>query len=259
MVDRIVIVSDCTDIAFAEMRGSILRSAHEYAPGRPLHIEPLAPVTPFSVLNAGFTLRLMAEAYPTGTLLMFIMNSIRERTERIVGRTKTGVLFEGTNTGAAGWLVEDLGVEECYELHDPGFVPFGGKFVHAPAVGRLAAGCAMSELGNPFPAERIRRTMPGDGVVVHVDNFGNAKLPLRARFEIGQPLVVTLPDGRRIDAVYGRRMMEHEDGTWVVYPGSSFDLHEVGEVRGAGVLRFGVGPGDALRVEARAAAPAGAV
>lgn len=251
MIERVVVVSDCTDVAFAEMRGQIYKAAAHYNGNCAVRIEPLVPVAHFSVINASFVVRLVAEAYPENTLIMFIMNSVAQRTERIVGRTSQGgIIFEGTNTGAAGWLIEDLGVEECYELTDPGFVPFGGKFVHAPAVGKLAAGAALDELGEPFPAERIRRALPGDGEIVHIDNFGNAKFKLdTAGVEIGDRLTVDI-EGELIEAVYGRRMMEHPDNTWVVYPGSSFDLHELGEVRGPGLLRFPVHPGARLTVKA---------
>jgi hypothetical protein len=86
-VKRILIVSDCTDVAFIEMRSSVHRAAEEYCPGTSVQIEPLVPVQPFSVLNAGFMVRLMAEISTPDTLIMFIINSIRERTERIIGRT----------------------------------------------------------------------------------------------------------------------------------------------------------------------------
>ncbi|MFE7124424.1 hypothetical protein [Streptomyces sp. NPDC057617] len=248
-IKRIVVVSDCTDVAFVEMRSSIFRAAEAYNPDADIRIEPLVPVQPFSVLNAGFMVRLVAEISTPDTMIMFIMNSIQERTERIIGRTENGFVFEGTNTGAAGWLVDEFGVAECYEVHDPGFVPFGGKFVHGPAVGQFAAGKPMSEIGKPFPADKIRRTLPTEGTIVHVDNFGNAKFPMRKQsFEYGDKLVVEV-GGETFDAVYWKRMMELEDGTWVVYPGSSFDLHEFGEVRGKGVLPYGVGAGHEITVK----------
>jgi len=247
-LERVLIISDCTDIAFAEMRGAIYAAARQAGSPAP-RVEPLVPVRPFSVLNAGFVLRLMAESYGSETLLMFIMNSIPERTERIVGRTKDrGLVFEGTNTGAAGWLVDEFGVAECHELHDPGFVPFGGKFVHAPAVGRLMAGAELSTLGSPFPETSIRRVLPAERQIVHIDNFGNAKFRLTGAFEPGQRLRVTTGTGFTVDAVYGRRMMAHPDGTWVVYPGSSLDLHELGQVRRPGLLATGVSVGDVLDI-----------
>jgi S-adenosylmethionine hydrolase len=250
MIDRIVLVSDCTDVAFAEMRGNIFAAAKVVNPHATVNIEPLVPCADFSVVNAGFVIRMVAEAYPPGTLIMFVMNSLRLRTERIIGRTvRGGFYFEGTNTGAAGWLLDDFGVAECYELYDPGFVPFGGKYVHSPAVGRLAAGQPISELGTPFPHQRIRRVRAREFEVVHVDNFGNAKInACLDGLAIGDEVILDIA-GQRIEAVYGKRMMECTDGTWVVYPGSSFGLLEVGEVRGRGVHELGVQAGDTVSVK----------
>jgi S-adenosylmethionine hydrolase len=250
VIDRIVLVSDCTDVAFAEMRGGILSAAHAVNPSARLDIEPLVPCADYSVVNAGFVIRLVAEAYPPGTLIMFVMNSLQQRTERIIGRTATGGLyFEGTNTGAAGWLLDDFGVAECYELHDPGFVPFGGKYVHSPAVGRFVAGVPMAELGRPFPVGRIRRVRAREFEVVHVDNFGNAKIAADLRgVAVGDQVRVGVA-GEEIEAVYHERMMACSDGTWVVYPGSSFGLLEIGEVRGPGMRRFGTRAGDIVSVK----------
>lgn len=247
-IEQIVIVSDCTDLAYAEMRGAILRSARSIDSSANPRIEPLLPIADYSVLNAGFALRLIADAYGPNTLLMFVMNSLRERTERIIGRTETGgITFAGTNTGAVGWLLQDYGLSECFELHDPGFVPFGGKYVHAPAAGKALAGVPLSELGNPFSPSLVRRTLPTHGQVVHIDNFGNAKFPLEHAFEQGARLRVEC-EGWSTRAVYGRRMMEHEDGTWVVYPGSSMDLFEIGEVRGAGLRGTPVKIGSTMHI-----------
>lgn len=246
-LERVVIISDCTDLAFAEMRGAIIKSARNAGLDRDPWIDALAPVHHFSVLNAGFVLRMMAEAYPAGTLLMVVMNSIRDRTERIAGRLTNGLVFEGTNTGAFGWLLRDFEVAECVEIHDPGFVPFGGKFVHAPAVGRLLAGHSLGDIGLTMDPERIRRRVPKAGEIVHVDNFGNGKFLLNERFAAGDRIQVSI-GATTFNAVYGHRMMNHADGSWVIYPGSSLDLHEIGEVRGNGIRQFNIKPGERIEV-----------
>lgn len=242
---RIVVISDCTDVAFAEMRGAIAKNAlrADYV------IEPLVPVYPFSVVNAAFILRLLADSQPEGTILNFIMNSVRERTERIVGTTERGgLIFEGTNTGALGWLIDDFGCREIYELHDPGFVPFGGKYVHAPAVGKMASGVPLAELGKPISIDRVRRYEIAEGEVVHIDNFGNIKFRWElSGYSPGDRLIATI-NGREIKLVYWVRMMERNDGEWVLYPGSSFGLAEIGQVRGPGMLRLDVAPGDAVAI-----------
>jgi S-adenosylmethionine hydrolase len=244
-----LIVSDCTDVAFAEMRGAIIKSATAAAMTADPVIEALVPVREMSILNASFLLRLMADAYDTDTLLMFVVNSVQIRPERIVGITGQGHLFEGANTGALGWLARDMGVASLYELDDPGFVPFGGKFVHAPAVGRILAGVPISDLGTAMDPAALRSTLPVEGQIVHIDNFGNGKFRSTQKWELGQALTVTI-GGTPLSVVYGERMMDHSDGTWVVYPGSSLDLMEIGEVRGPGLIPLRIAPGEIVELHA---------
>lgn len=248
MTRPVVLVTDCVDLAFGEMRGAMWSAAG----GTPLALEPTVSTYPMSVINAAFAVRMMAEAYPPETIISFVVNPLKERTERIVGRTKhKNIIFEGTNTGVAGWLVDDFGCEELYELHDPGFVPFGGKYVHAPAVGKLAAGASFSDVADPFPLERLRRADRTSRLVVHVDNFGNAKFPWPEGdiANKGRRYRVSWP-GHTVEAVLWKRMMEREDGEWVLYPGSSLDLWELGEVRGRGVDPADAPPGTTLTIEA---------
>lgn len=63
MKKRIVIITDCTDIAYNELRGVILDNVKS----EEIIIEPVVPVAPFSIINGNFVLRLMAENYPEGT------------------------------------------------------------------------------------------------------------------------------------------------------------------------------------------------
>ncbi|MBL1114976.1 SAM-dependent chlorinase/fluorinase [Streptomyces sp. 110] len=246
---RVIIVSDCTDVAFLELCLAIEKSASAISPGVDIRIGPLVPAQKFSEINAAFLMRLVAELAPPGTLIMCVANSLQERTERLVGRTVRGdLVFVGANTGTMGWLTQDFGVEECFQIEDPGFVPFGGKAVHAPVVGAVAAGKPLASAGSPFPPDSVRRTPVAEGDIVHIDNFGNAKFPFRAHDLChGDRLRVDV-GGRRLEAVYGTRMMDEEDGTWVVYPGSSLGLHELGQVRARGLLDLSCGVGHRLRI-----------
>lgn len=241
----VVVVSDCTDVAFAEMRGAIRTAACDTL----VEIEPLVPVHAFSVTNAAFVTKLVVEAYPPGTIVSVVVNAIAERTERIAGRlARKDIIFEGTNTGQFGWLLDEYGASECHELNDPGFLPFGGKYVHAPAVGRIAAGAPLNSLGTPFATQKVRGGQPLQGELVHIDNFGNGKFPWdRTGWRYGDRIRVDV--GRlHLEGVYWKRMMERSDSEWVIYPGSSFGLTEIGQVRALGLLQSGVQPGDTMRL-----------
>ncbi|MFJ4851715.1 MULTISPECIES: SAM-dependent chlorinase/fluorinase [unclassified Streptomyces] len=249
MASRIVIVSDCSDVAFVEMRLVIQKAAEAIDPGVDVRIEPLVIAQPFSEINAAFLVRLVAESAAEGTVIMCVLNSAPVRSERLVGRTERGgLIFVGANTGALGWLAADFGVAECFQMADPGFVPFGGKAVHAPVVGALAAGRRPAEVGEPFSVDAVRRLPLSQGLVVHVDNFGNAKFAFDpAGVQEGDHVTVSCCD-HTFEAVYGERMMDHQEGVWVVYPGSSFGLHELGQVRSRGMLDLDCGVGCVLDV-----------
>ena len=142
MKRKVVVLTDCVDVAWQEIRGSIYSNCDDYD----VCIEPVVPVDSYSIVNVNFLVKLIAEIYPPNTIICVIVNPLKLRTERIVGRTKRkDLIFEGTNTGAFSWLIKDFGCEELYELYDPGFVPFGGKYVHAPAVGKIASGVPINE------------------------------------------------------------------------------------------------------------------
>lgn len=237
MKKRIVVISDCLDIAFHEIRAQIYANVFG---GVDFEIEPLAPIIPFSVCHASFIIRLLAESYPEGTIFCFIMNSIKERTERIIGITKIkNIVFEGTNTGAIGWLLRDFGCSQLYELYDSGFIPFGGKYVHAPAVGKYISGVSLNELGHPFPLEKVRDYKIQQGEIVHIDNFGNIKFPYSLHgAEQGNIYNAVIEDNLELLVVFWKRMMERVDNEWVLYPGSSFDFYEIGQVRAKGFLNY---------------------
>jgi S-adenosylmethionine hydrolase len=250
----VVLVSDCTDIAFVEMMLAAQRRAEEHRSGAAdrIRFAPLVACNAYSALHASFLLRLIAESALPSTVLMHVMNSGRVRGERLFGRLERAPLyFEGANTGAFGWLAQAFGCSECVELPDPGFVAFGGKRIHAPAVGRFCAGAELHELGSPFDVARIRGGPPPDNALCHIDNFGNGKIFAEppADWEDGLPLRVTI-DGRvRLRAMYWERMMEREAGTWVVYPGSSLNLLELGQVRGNGLLDHDVSVGASVEID----------
>jgi S-adenosylmethionine hydrolase len=230
MKKYIVFITDCVDIAYNELRGVILSMI---GIRDDIVVEPVVPVVPFSIINGNFVLRLMAENYPPGTIFSVILNPVRKRPERLIGKTKKKkFIFAGANTGVFTWLLRDFGCEEIYEMYDPGFFPFGGKYVHAPVVAKAALGVPLKNLGKPFPFKKVAKLKIKRGTIVHIDNFGLMKfydkLPpgLKEGDEVKLKLNNTL-----IRAVYGKRMMDFEDGEWVLYPGSSLGLPELGKVR----------------------------
>ena len=162
---NVVIISDCKDVAYTEMKRIILDECEKLG-CEDVEIE-LVGVAEFSIINAAFLTRLVAEIYPAGTVISVVINPQKHRSSRIYGRTSKGHLFFGANTGALSWLIEDFGVEELYEIHDPGFVPFGGKYVHAPNIAKLVAGIPFKDFGKKFPLDSLTRINLREGAAVY--------------------------------------------------------------------------------------------
>ena len=247
MKRKVVVLTDCIDVAWQEIRGAIFSNCTS----DDVEIEPVVPVDSYSIENVNFLVKLIAEIYPEGTIICVIVNPLKLRTERIVGRTKKkNIIFEGTNTGAFGWLLEDFGCEELYELTDPGFVPFGGKYVHAPAVGKIASGVELSRLGQPFDISKIRVIEKKNGTVMHIDNFGNLKL--YHKFEDnptdGDLYKITI-NNKVYEIIYNTRMMARNDGELIIYPGSSFGFTEIGIVRGNFAKTYNIKNGMIIKIE----------
>lgn len=245
MKKRIVFITDCTDIAYNELRGVILDIIKDK--DKEIGIEPVAPVAPMSIVNGNFILRLMAEAYPEGTIFSVILNPLKERPARLIGKTKKkNFYFMGANTGVFTWFFRDFGIEELYELHDPGFFPFGGKYVHAPAVAQIAMGKPLKKMGKPFDIEKVVKLSIPEGTIVHIDNFGLMKFVSNLTgLNEGDRVKVNI-NGRVIQAVFAKRMMSRETGEWVIYPGSSLSLPELGKVRENGAKDLNVKIGDII-------------
>ena len=120
MKKRIVIITDCVDVAYNELRGVILDNIKS----EEIVVEPVVPVIPFSIINGNFVLRLMADTYSEGTVFSIILNPSKKRPARLIGKTKKkNFYFMGANTGVFTWFFKDFGIDELYELKDPGFFP----------------------------------------------------------------------------------------------------------------------------------------
>lgn len=246
---KVIIITDCTDVAYLEIRGAIYSSAAAYSNGalENFEIEPIVKVEEYQLVNTAFLIRLMAEIYPEGTMINVVVHPSKMRGERIIGRTEIkDIWFEGTNTGAFGWLLKDFGCSELYELHEPGFVPFGGKYVHAPAVGKALSGCRLSDLGNPFPKEMVKDVNREDGTILHIDNFGNIKFVGDLKEGKNGDIYRVEIGGKRFQAVYWERMMDRKDGELVIYPGSSFGYPEIGCVRGNAAEKLNIAWSDKI-------------
>ncbi len=243
-IRHIVIITDCKDVAFCEMRRQILLECEKLGNYYTV-VEPLVPAEEFSIINGAFLARLMADHYRENVLFMLILNPLQKRPKRIFGKISDGVYFEGADTGALNWLLKDFGLSSLYEITEKKFYAFGGKYVHSPVVAKMASGIPFREYGKRIGRNRLNKFSIPDGTVVHIDNFGLMKIKGKPLIYKEGEIVNLFVNGKKsVTAVASERMMNHEDGTWVLYSGSSMGLPELGKVRckdGAKELNVKVG------------------
>lgn len=249
---HLVIITDCTDVAANEIRASILNELNEVDN---IIIEPVVNVKEFKTLHCNFIVRLMADIYPEGTTFVIVFNSDQKRPESLIGKTKhKNLTFIGRNTGAFDWLTRDFGCECLYDASElftqlnSEFLSFSGKLVTAPTAAKIARGEKIERFGKPISVNRIRRMSVPKHTIAHIDNFGMIKFTGSMEDPIpGDRYEITIGNNT-FEAVYNRRMQSEEIGVWVLFPGSSFGLYELGKVRCYGAQSIGAEIGDKIRI-----------
>ncbi len=244
----LVNITDCIDIAAHELYAVLLREAESNSS---IVIPPIVPITPeFSVINTNFAVRLMADSYPEHSILMTTINAEKIRPMNVIGRTKErNIVFIGRNMGSFDWLTRDFGCTELYDLakhNSGGFVSFAGKYTTARLAAAAARGALLSELGEPVAPAEIVRLSIRPGTIVHIDNFGMMKFFGDFRYgEVGDMYDVVINE-HTFSAVYEPRMMSRDTGEWVFFPGSSYGLWELGQVRSLGARNLRIKVGDVI-------------
>ena len=250
---RIFLFTDCVDVAANELRISLVNALGDTSEAI---VEPFVPISPaFSVINTNFVVRLIADSCPDGSVLMTTINAEKERPRNVIGRTqKKGLVFIGRDMGSFDWLTRDLGCAELYDLgrhNEGGFISFAGKYTTAPLAAKAALGTPLSTLGQAIPSDSVHRLELPDGVIVHVDNFGMMKFTGTLEDQTDGARYLVSINGHEIDAVFGRRLMSYETGQWVLFPGSSFNLFELGKVREIGAPTLGARVGTLLSLRCK--------
>jgi S-adenosylmethionine hydrolase len=256
---RIVIITDCKDVALNEIRATIFS---EIKPGKEfeIEIEPVVKVKEFSIVNAAFQLRLLAESYkPKDTIFLVIVNALRtDRKDRarIMGETENGFKFVGANTGALNWLIEKYGLKKLYEFDRKGltgkdFVSFGGKYFHAPMAAKIALGAPLSELGEKRDISFLTDFKIEEGTVLHVDNFNTLKIKASIKdYHEGDKIKVK-SKGKEIIAIFTKSMKDLPDNTWAIFNGSSLNgFPEIAKVRSLDAAKkLNIEVGDIVGIE----------
>ncbi|WP_139016904.1 SAM-dependent chlorinase/fluorinase [Candidatus Odyssella thessalonicensis] len=212
----------------------------------------MVEVKNFSVVNAAFCIRLMAECVDhKDALFLVIVNGVNFNPERIFGKTASGLTFVGNNSGYFNWLIEEYEVKEIYENHinrDVNGLSFGGKYVQVPTAAKILAGFEWKELGFLREASFLNSSVIPENTAVHIDNFGLIKIKssLSESLKCGDKLAFFVNGVHKVDGHYTTKMKQEKDGSWVLFKGSSlYGLAELGCVRAKNsALMLGIEEGD---------------
>lgn len=252
---RLVIISDCTDVAINEIRGAIDSNIGSERHG--FVIEPAVTVVPWSVLNGAFLLRLLADAYPPRTVFYVVLNPLEIPTQRVVGVCeKKEIAFIGRNTGVFGWLAKDYGVRKLIEISKGPYVAFGGKNIYPKAVASALRGDLLDRLGDEIDPARINDVDRSFGKILHIDNFGISKISGEPSYfkRIGtkpdQLFSVVVKGVPMVTARFVNQLTAGQDGEWVIYDGSSLGgIPELAQVRMNGAYHLGLAVGDLVEFQ----------
>ena len=237
---QIVIISDCNDVAYIEMYGSIKRLAKV-----PVDIAPLAPVKELSITNAAFIARLLCDSFAPGTIFLVLCSPNKERHERIVLETKSGHVFVAGNNGTLTLIAEELGVKQLRQYPRKGISTFGGRDAYCGVTAQLASE-SVEGIGTHLAIEQLVRLPIAEHTVLHIDNFGLIKMRCKEHIEEGVRYHI-LHNGRSIgEAVGSKRFMDLDTGILTIYNGSSFGYVEIARVRKNLALELGAQVGDSI-------------
>jgi len=258
MSPLVTLTTDLGDEYGAQMKGMLYRKLPAGSVVDLTHTLPAHRVS-----EGAFLLLHMARRFPGGTVHVAVVDPGVGSDRAPLGMaTADGSYLVGPDNGLLWPLAAVLGSPRTVRL-DPARVAqqatisatFEGRDLFAPAAALLASGSSLEYLGSPF--EPLRYEIPtaqvdlgaADGVVLHVDRFGNliTNVPTHGAPEAGVRVVVRVGRGPSRRGVRLRTYSDIRPGGWGVL-GSSFEYLEVACREGSAAKRFGARVGDRVRL-----------
>ncbi len=198
----------------------------------------------------------------------------------VIGRTKKkDIIFVGANTGVFDWLVRDYGLAELVQITKRKPFIVDGELIYLPGekapknfekrfsnktehltfaahtiLGSIASVVTVGMDFKLFGEERGRSFIVKhrieNGEIVHIDNFGNAKIYGTINVNDGQKLSIhKLKDDKKIaQGVYiTGRMMSQPTGLYAIYPSTSLtNMIDMALIRGDACKNLKLNIGDVL-------------
>jgi hypothetical protein len=212
-------------------------------------------IAPGDVLEAAYVLETVIPAYPEGSVHLCVVDPGVGGTRRPIAAAFAGRMLVGPDNGVFTAFLPKC--EEVREITNVAlFLPevsatFHGRDVFAPVAAQLAAGLPLPIVGPALAGPPILlpdlRTEGSEGVVVHVDRFGNLVTSFPASLLADRPGAVLSGPGRGV-AGRARTFCEAEPGKPFLYAGSGGRIEVAVPGRSAAAeLSWGRGTALALR------------
>ena len=215
-------------------------------------------VPPQDVAAGAIALAQAVPPYPLGTIHVAVVDPgvggqraalVIESSGSLFVGPDNGVLSLATRAGRRIWRIEAPSF-----LREPVSPTFHGRDVFAPTAGRLAAGARPEEVGPAVedmvelaPAVVDRRADQIEGIVVHIDAFGNLITSLTAADVSADAAVEVAGSGGVFHPVLARTFSDVAEGALVAYLGSGGQL-EIARRNGSAAAYVGAERGTLVRV-----------
>jgi S-adenosyl-L-methionine hydrolase (adenosine-forming) len=258
MTSMVTLTTDVGDVYAAQLKAMLYR---RLPAGSVVDLTHTLPA--HRVGEAAFLLRHMAQRFPPGTVHLAVVDpgvGSERAPSGIV--TQEGSILVGPDNGLLWPLATALGSPRAFRL-DPARVAaaadvsptFEGRDLLAPAAALLASGASLEFLGTPLEPTRYEiptaRTLPSgiDGVVLHIDRFGNliTNILTAGGPSPGDAVTVRLGLGPAHRSVRQRTYAELRPAGWGVL-GSSFGYLEISCREDSAARRFRAHVGDRVRL-----------
>lgn len=175
-------------------------------------------VRPQAIVQGSFLLWASYRYFPRGTIFLAVVDPGVGTERKILIATTAGMTFIAPDNGLLDPVLRDGNVHRLYELGSEDLdrlrtrrllparhsTTFDGRDVFAPLAAHLAAGKKPSRLGRlmeralPAPLYSTPAELPGEGIILHVDHFGNVVLNLRYNDTFDDKLESVEAGSRRI-------------------------------------------------------------
>lgn len=210
-------------------------------------------VKPFSILEGAFLLLKFYQFTPHDSIHIVVVDpGVGSLRKGLIIKSKN-YWFIGPDNGVLYPASSQDEITHVYSIdyNKLGFIPsntFHGRDVFAKVAGLISLGHSPSEFANEVPKDSIKLLAFKKYQVLHIDSYGNVKLSSDTKFNIGEKLRVTLPNGKTISLQYCKTFSDVSKGELLLYFGSHQTL-ELARNFGSAAKELDVKIGDELKIE----------